>query len=181
MKEVFSKGEDCAELAQCLKNKMDNYVSFNWLGIDNPILTGVYCKNGTHFPFYGKDDVRFYIKFCKNEFLRIQMEVFPYNRENIALAMSELIQALVSIEQGDTPIGFPLAIYSTDDWLTSEYAFKNMESIMESLENNTRFDDGSVENLNFLSDINHEFEDHEAPKIKVLCQKICNTIQTSEI
>lgn len=156
MKEVFSKGEDCAWLAQQLKNQMEGYVSFNKFGIDNSILTGVYIKSGLGGgPYYGKEDVRFYIKFCKNEFLRIQIEFGSNNNENIALAMYELIKALALIKQGNSLIGLPLAIYGTEDCLTSEYAFNNLETIIESLKNDTMFDDGHVNNLQFLKNCNN--------------------------
>lgn len=155
MKEVYSKGEDCAWLAQQLKNQMGRNVSFNKFGIDNPLLTGVYDKDGIGGPYYGKESVRFYIKFCKNEFLRIQIDIACNSSEDITSAMDELIQALALIKQGDTLIGFPLAIYETDDCLTSEYAFKNPETIIESLKNNTMFDDGSIENLRFLRTCNN--------------------------
>lgn len=152
MEEVYSKGENCAWLAQQLKNQMGRSVSFNKFGIDNPILTGVYEKEGVGGPYYGKDAVIFNIKFCKNEFLRIQIEIDCNSSENVTDAMYELIQALALI---DTSIGFPLAIYETSGCLTSEYIFKNPETIIESLKNNTMFDYGSVENLRFLRNCNN--------------------------
>lgn len=155
MKEVYSKGEDCAWLAQQLKTKMGRYVSFNQFGIDNPILTGVYDKDGIGGPWYSMESVHFYIKFCKGEFLRIQIELGCNKNEDVISAMCELIKALLSVKQGDTLIGYPLAIYETDNCLTSEYAFKNQEAIIESLKNNTMFDDGYIENLRFLRTCNN--------------------------
>ncbi len=146
MKEVFSKGEDCRWLAQELKNQMDSYISFNKFGIDNPVLTGVYDKKRIGGPC-----VRFYIKFCKGEFLRIQIDIGDNNNENIAAAMTELINALANIKQDDNPIiGFPLAIYKVENILTSEYVFKNQEEVIEALKNNTRYADDDIEDLRFL-------------------------------
>lgn len=155
MKEVFSSGTHCAWLAQQLKEQMGRHVSFNQFGIDNPILTGVYVKNGIGGPWYSFDDVTFYIKFCKGEFLRIQIDLGCNSNENVVTAMSELIKALAPIKQGDTSIGFPLAIYKINDSLTSEYAFKNQETIIESLKNNTMFDDSYIEKLRFFGTCNN--------------------------
>ena len=181
-------GKDCAWLAQQLKNQMGRYVSFNEFGIDNQILTGVYSKCGTGGPYYRAEDVRFYIKFCKNEFLRIQIEIGCNSNENIAFAMNELIKSLASIKQEDTLIGFPLAIYETNDCLTSEYAFKNQETIIESLKNNTMFDDDSIKNLRLLRTSDnciygsyaYEAESEKETlydNIKVLCKSICDNKQ----
>ncbi len=155
MSEVYSKGEDCVWLAQQLKTQMDGYVSFNQFGIDNPILTGVYNKDGIGGPWYSLEDVRFYIKFCKGEFLRIQIELGCNSNESVISAMDELIKALVSVKQGAIPIGYPLAIYRTDNSLTSEYAFKNQAMIIEKLKNNIMFDDGYIENLKLLRTCNN--------------------------
>lgn len=155
MEEIYSKSKDCVWLAQQLKNQMGGHVSFNQFGIDNQILTGVYVKNGIGGPYYGEEDVRFYIKFCKNEFLRIQIDMGCNSSENIASAMDELIQALSFVKQEDKLIGFPIAIYETSDCLTSEYAFKNLEATIESLKNNTMFDDGYIKNLRFLRTCNN--------------------------
>lgn len=150
MKEVFSRGEDCEWLAYQLKEQMGSLVSFNAFGIDNQILTGVYDKRRLGGPWYSRETVRFYIKFCKGEFLRIQIELSCNDNENVISAMNELIKALVSIKQGDTLIGYPLAIYKTGDYLTSEYAFKNKEEVIDKLKTNTMFDDGYIENLKFV-------------------------------
>lgn len=151
MEEVYSKSKDCVWLAQQLKNQMGGNISFNKFGIDNPILTGVYSKSGIGGPYYAQKDVRFFIKYCKNDFLRIQIDIGCNSSEDIACAMNELIQALALIKQEDTLIGFPLAIYETGGCLTSEYAFKNLETVIESLKNNTIFDNDCIRNLRFLS------------------------------
>jgi len=155
MEEVLSNGEHCAWLAQQLRDQMGSYVSFNWFGITNPILAGVYDKNGVNGPYHSKDAVRFYIKFCKEEFLRIQIELGYRSNENVAIAMSELIKALASIKQGDTSIGLPLAIYEVGKYLTGEYAFKNKETVIEDLKNNTMFDDDHLKKLVFLGNCNN--------------------------
>lgn len=188
MKEVYSKGEDCAWLAQQLKMQMGRYVSFNQFGIDNPILTGVYDKNGIGGPYYSMEAVRFYIKFCKGEFLRIQIELGCNSNENTISAMNELIRALAFIKQGDTLIGYPLAIYKTDDSLTSEYAFKNQVTVIERLKNNTMFDDGYIEDLRFLRTCNNcshssfAFEKDSENKTLYCTDGGCNTqIQENDI
>lgn len=150
MKEIYSKSKDCVWLAQQLKTQMGRYVSFNQFGIDNTILTGVYDKEGIGGPWYSIETVRFYIKFCKGEFLRVQIELGCNSNEDVVSAMNELIKALASVKQGDISIGYPLAIYKTNNSLTSEYAFKNQITIIEQLKNNTMFDDGDIENLTFL-------------------------------
>ncbi len=156
MKEVLSKGEHCKWLAKQLKNLMGGYVSFNEFGLNNPILSGVYINGGIRCgPYYSKKDVRFYIKYCRGEFLKIQIEFGCNHKESIISAMTELIKALASIKQEDTLIGLPLAIYKIEDILTCEYAFKNQEIIIESLRNNTMFDDGCIENLRFLRTCNN--------------------------
>lgn len=204
MKEVFSKSEDCVWLAHQLKNQMGDYVSFNEFGIDSPILTGVYDKKGIGGPYYNSESVRFYIKFCKGEFLRVQIEIGCSSNENVANAMNELIKALASIKQEEALIGLPIAIFEVSGSLTSEYAFKNPEIVIESLKNNTMFDDENIKDLRFLktcnkgicwsdafgvgpskdgsdiqiqeneTDINTGFEEGVRPYIKALCKNICD-------
>ncbi len=178
MNEVFSKGEDCAWLAQELKNKMGGYVSFNKFGIENSVLTGVYIKSGiSKGPFYEKEDVRFHIKFCKNEFLRIQIETGLNSSDDIALAMQELIKALETIKQENKFIKLPLAIYKVDGALTSEYAFKNKKLTVKALKNDTMFDDGHIENLNFLRNCYncayyaHHYTQVTIKKVTLYCEK----------
>lgn len=164
---------------------MGRYVSFNKFGIDNQILTGVYDKDGIGGPYYGKDTVRFYIKFCKNKALRIQIEIDCNNNENIVSAMNEIVLALSTIKQGDKVIGFPLAFYETSDCLTCEYAFENKESTIEALKNNTMFDDGDIKNLSFFGTCNncmygsYSFEVESQKEILYCTDGGCDT-QTQE-
>lgn len=155
MEKAFSKGENCAWLAQQLKKQMGESISLNQFGIDSSMLAGVYVKNGINSLGNEKENIKFYMKFRKNEFLRIQIKIDSSNSENIIDAMSELIEALVAIQQGNTSIGFPLAIYETSGCLTSEYAFKDLEAAIESLKKNSMRDDGSIENLRFLRTCNN--------------------------
>lgn len=149
MENIYSKSEDVMWLAQQLKNKLNQYVSFNKFGISNPVLTGVYCKNRSHAPYYSHEDVRFFIKFCKGEFLRIQISKGCNTNKDIVNAMDALINTLSVIDIENKPIGFPLAIYETEEDLTSEYAFKNIKETIKALKEGTFFDDGSISNLLF--------------------------------
>lgn len=171
MEDVYSRSEDVMWLAQRLKNVMGGYVSFNQFGIDNPLLTGVYCKDGRGGgPYYSKDDVRFYIKFCKDEFLRIQIPENCYKIENVILAMEELVNAISFTKKEGISLGSPLAIYQTDECLTCEYAFKNQKEVAQMLQNNTMFDDGEVSNLRLLNS-SHVYDSQEID-IKKLCKTI---------
>lgn len=150
MENIYSKGEDVKWLAYEIKNKLGSKVSFNEFGIDNPILTGIYCNNGCRAPYYGKDAVRFYIKFCKGYFLRIQIPEDCNKEENILNAMSGLIDGISTIVVNGSYIGYPLALYETDSCLTSEYSFKEIDKTIKDLKDNTFFDDGDVTNLEFV-------------------------------
>lgn len=169
MEKTFSKGENCAWLAQQLKKQMGESISLNQFGIDSSMLAGVYVKNGINSLDNKKENIKFYIKFRKNEFLRIQIKMDPNNSENIIDAMSELIEALAAIQQENTSIGFPLAIYETSGCLTSEYAFKDLEAAIESLKKNSMCDDGSIENLRFLRTCNNCTYGSESGKETLYC------------
>lgn len=146
MENIYSKSEDVMWLALELKNKLDKYISFNSFGIDNPILTGVYSKNGSIAPYYTNKDVRFYIKFCRGEFLRIQISKGNNKEKDVINAMDVLVDTLSSINN----VGCPLALYEIDEALTCEYAFKNIEETIEALKSGTFFDSGSISNLVIL-------------------------------
>lgn len=151
MEEVSSKVNDCKWLANRLKIQMGKYVSFNQYGMDKQTLIGTYNKRGTEGPsWFNTGTTVFYIKFCKGDFLRIQIEIGS-DSNDISNAMIELTKALAPIIQDGKPIGFPLAIYRVGDLLTCEYSFKNPELIISALKDNTMFDDVSIENLNFVN------------------------------
>lgn len=69
--------------------------------------------------------------------------------------MNELIKVLASVKQKDILIGYPLAIYKTNNCLISEYIFKNQVTIIQKLKNNTMYDEGYIEDLRFLRTCNN--------------------------
>lgn len=185
MVNIYSKSEDVVWLAHELKNSLGEHISFNSFGITNPILTGVYTKEGHRGPYYRDGDIRFYIKFCKDCFLRIQIPEECNKAEDVINAMDALVNAISTINVNNSAIGFPLAIYETDKCdksLTCEYAFKRVEKTIKALQDGTIFDDDDVLNLKFINktkivgeilseDIcnDKEISDKNIPNIKILC------------
>ncbi len=156
MKINYSRGEDCKKIAYELKKVLKEKVSFNYYGIDNPILEGVFCKNRSFAPFYKDSDVMFFIKYNKSGFLRIAIDFKANKKEDIINAMEELIIALTKISIDEKPIGMPLAMYETDQSLVTEYAFTNVIETINALETNTLFKtDEKINNIRYFNNCNN--------------------------
>lgn len=150
MEEIRSNSEDVMLLAKELKCSLDNYVSFNFFGIDNEILTGVYLENGTGKTFSKRDGVRFYIKFCKEQFLRIQIPQLNKDSKDVYYAMDALVNSISKIHIDGINLGFPLAIYIVDGTLACEYPYRKKKQTIRALKENTLFNDSSISDLHFL-------------------------------
>jgi len=158
MENIMSETEDVVWLAHKLKDSLDEKVLINSFGIYSPILEGKYAKDNNYCRRFSSDEIRFYIKYNKEHFLRIQIEDTSYNSKEEKLnALYSLTKAIGMIKKEDgTLIGLPLALYSAssgenDKILTVDWAFSNVDEWITSLKENTMFDDGaSIENLQLI-------------------------------
>jgi len=145
MKEIYSNAEDCFQLRIKLKKALGEKVRMR--GYE--VVEGEYAS----FPYpmyetyqaYHQDQLKFYFKFCKNGFLRIDVEdrFFPESIGHKLAALSDFYGALLD-EFGEPTVFYTLKD-DEEDGLHLEWSFTNKEETINEFLHGFPFDDGEVD------------------------------------
>lgn len=142
MSEIYSKADDCLELARYLKNKMGSKIDF-YGSIHQEVISGSYFSDfeSKYYHPYG-DGLSFYYKFCKEGFLRIGIGSFCSRNNSVGEKLAALsnFYEVLSEEYGE-----PTVFYTTKDdderTLSLQWSFVNKE---EDIQN---FNDAEIDEL----------------------------------
>ena len=149
--EARSKAEDCSELYCFLKSKLGKKIDY--YGTPNTSLfSGMYYLHYVNmhndYGFLTNDNLPFYMKFCKNAFLRIGVgkDIIKNTTAGEKLAvLSDFYLALVGT------YGKPTVFYTTKDddeeLFTLQWSFIEREEEIAKFKNDTYFDDASIDKL----------------------------------
>lgn len=110
MDDLISNAEDCNHLRQYLKNELKNNIKFNtplWL----EILMGEYFFAKGRYKGFFRKGITFYIKYNKEEFLRLQVCTSYLNesRGKKLVVLNELYKSL------SKKVGIPIIFYIVKD------------------------------------------------------------------
>ena len=145
MKEIYSNVDDCLYLKRKLKKVLG----------DKCIMSGYEIVDGEYhsFPYpmyetyqeYMQDQLKFYFKFCKNGFLRIDVEdhSFKASRGHKLAALSDFYEALLD-EFGEPTVFYTLKD-DENDGLHFQWSFTNKEETTNEFLHGFPFDDGEVD------------------------------------
>ncbi len=146
MDNIMSSAEDCHYLSLYLKDELKEKIRFNtpmWL----EVINGEYFFEGGSYKGFFRKGINFYIKYNKEEFLRLQV-CSSYLNESFGQKLTVLSELYKVISK---KVGEPIVFYTTKDddekTLSLEWAFKNKESVIESFRTGTRFDDAQIDKL----------------------------------
>ena len=142
MKELYSNGSDCYELAKILYRSLGNKLDFYGGYVYNPLANGKYYTNGHSNP------VKFYYKYCKDGFLRVQIGNYYGNDNTLGqklAALSDFYEVLYK------EFGNPLVFYTTLDddegILSMHWSFIDKENELKKFKEGTYFDDAIIDKL----------------------------------
>lgn len=146
MKEMYSKAEDCYELSNYLYRKLRNKIRFV-VNTYQEVVIGVFYSSGKNW-LNNTDGLIFSYKFSKDEFLRIEIGSYKYNKnsdgEKLA-ALSDFYEIL------SERYGKPTLFYTIKDdeegTLSLQWNFIDKEETIQSFKDDTCFDDASVDKL----------------------------------
>lgn len=148
MKEIYSKADDCYELAKYLKRKLGIKIDF-YGNVHQEVISGSYYSvmGKKWFHLYG-EGLPFYFKFCKEGFLRIGVGSF-YSHVN---TIGEKLAALSCFyEILREQFGEPTVFYTIKDDdegnLTLQWSFTNKEEEIQAFKSDTYFDDAKIDRL----------------------------------
>lgn len=150
MKELFSKAEDCFELAKYLSKELGWKMDFRG-SVYNEVLSGTY----TSLPFdayntfleYTKNKIIFDFKFCKDGFLRLSVghNINPQSVGHKLAALSDFYEILYK------QFGKPTVFYTTkndpEGALSLQWSFINKDEEVKNFKNGTYFDDAEIDKL----------------------------------
>ena len=145
--EFKSNAEDCNELYCFLKDKLGKKINFSGTAYTS-LFSGEYFSPYRTYSEMFQPGIPFYIKFCKEGFLRISVgsNVIKNTTAGEKLAaLSDFYRAL------DETYGNPTVFYTTkkdDEALFSlQWSFVNKEEEIAKFKNDTYFDDASIDKL----------------------------------
>lgn len=162
MTEFFSKTEDCYILARKLKKELGNKIDFygtTYIEIPSGKYLSSYSRNNGEYMFNGQY-LPFYFKFSKNEFLRISVGS-NYCGSSLGEKLAALsdFYSVLSEEYGE-----PTVFYTTKEdregLLTLQWSFINKEEEIASFQNDTYFDDASIDTLIVFGQERENVEGH---------------------
>ena len=150
MKELYSNKEDCFELAKKLKQRLGNKIEF-YGSIHQEVISGKYYSFSldkyTTFKDFRNDAVTFYLKFCKNGFLRIGVGDYLGNGSlGHKLAVLSDFYEILKEEYGE-----PTVFYTTknddENMINFEWDFCNKEEVVKSFNDGSIFEDAEINDL----------------------------------
>lgn len=153
MSEIYSNADDCIELSKYLMKNMKNKIRFDGGIVYQSVISGLYFSDNVSdmermiLPY--KVGLPFYIKFCKDGFLRIQVGVSSFRRNN---SMGERLAALSEFyEILFEKYGYPTVFYTVKDddegILSLHWSFVNKEEEINDFKNGNYFDDVEIDQL----------------------------------
>lgn len=160
MSEMYSNRKDCLELARYLEQKMEGKISF--YGSISEIIAGKYYSYCNSLAKLLGKGLPFYVKFCKNGFLRISIgSIIPYFKP-----MGEKLAALSSFYEVLSELyGEPTVFYTLkndeEETLTLHWSFVNKEEDIQNFKNGSYFDDGETDKLIVIGDSENQKDNYQ--------------------
>ena len=166
--QLFSKADDCHKLAFIINNELKNKVSFVGSTYQEVV-------SGTHSSFrlteyqnpknYEMDKLNFDYIFHENEFLRISISkrIYISTLGHKLAALSDFYMALKK------HFGEPTLLYTIknddEESLNKQWSFIQKEDDIRDFQNNTAFDDASIEHLIVFNEEKTEDEQYISEEI----------------
>lgn len=155
MEELFSKAQDCKELAKKLFKRLKDKVEI-YGSIQQEVITGKYKCFPYHmydnFTDYDNDIVSFYYKYCKDGFLRIGVSnnIHKKSMGHKLAVLSDFYKTL-SKEFGE-PTLFYTVKDDDEETINLQWSFKNKDEDIREFKNDTMFDDANIDELIIFGD-----------------------------
>lgn len=145
MKEIYSNEKDCRQLKIKLAKALGEKVRMKGYEIVDAEYHSFPLSMYETYQAYDKDQLKFYCKFCKNEFLRIDVEnyCFKASEGHKLAALSDCYEALLD-EFGEPTVFYTLKD-DEEDGLHFQWAFTNKEETTNEFLHGFPFDDGEVD------------------------------------
>lgn len=164
--ELYSNGDDYKELKHILNSEIKGKIAFSW-NVYEQVMGGTYncllSNDDTYLEFSNreKEQINFYYKFLKDNFLRIGVgnNWVPKTVGHKLAALSDFYQVL------SKKFGEPTLFYTTendeDEYLNFEWDFKYKKETIKAFKNNTIFDGNEVKYLIIIEQQNilNEYND----------------------
>ncbi len=147
MKEIYSNAEDCKYLARKLCKKLGG--KFDIYGVPYEVVDGYYhslpLSKYSSYSEYKRDQIHFYYKFSRDNFLRIGVEncLSQASYGHKLAALSDIYEALLD-EFGEPTVFFSIKD-DEDEGLHFQWNFVNKEETIEEFMHGFPFDDGEVD------------------------------------
>lgn len=150
MRELYSNKEDCFELSKKLKQILGEKIEF-YGSIHQEVISGKYYSFSldkyTTFKDFRNDAVTFYLKFCKNGFLRIGVGDYLGNGSlGHKLAVLSDFYEILKEEYGEPTVFYTIK-NDDENMLNFHWSFYNKEEVIQNFENGTVFDDAEIDEL----------------------------------
>lgn len=145
MKEIYSKEEDCQELKAKLYEAFGQRVSMRGYEIVEGEYHSFPWSTYENHQAYKEDQIRFYYKFRKNGFLRIDVENggFPVSNGHKLAVLSDFYEALLD-EFGEPTVFYTLK-NDQEGGFHFQWAFIQKEETIEEFTHGFPFDDEEVD------------------------------------
>lgn len=159
--ELFSKADDCHKLAFIINNELKEKISFVGSTYQE-VVTGTHSSfkvtDYKDFRNYEMDKLNFDYKFCENGFLRISISKRIYE-STLGHKLAALSDFYIAIKKH---FGEPTLLYTIKDddeeTITMQWSFSQKEEDIRDFQNDTAFDDASIEHLVLFSENKSEEE-----------------------
>ncbi len=169
MKELHFKVEDYYELYKALKRKMESKI--NYYG--GPLDTFVKGEYVVHFeePYNDIDHLvekrlSFYYKFCRNDFLVIQVGSSIYYNASVGEKLAALSNFYEVLSE---EFGEPIVFYTTKDeaggLLSMHWSFINKDEDIKKFKEGTYFDDIKTDKLIIIGESRPKIDGYELSDI----------------
>lgn len=177
MEELFSKSQDCKELAKKLNKELKDKIMF-YGSINQEVITGKYMCFPYHmydnFTDYEKDLVSFYYKYCKDGFLRIGISnnICKKSMGHKLAVLSDFYEIL------SEEFGEPTLFYTTKgdeaETINLNWSFRNKNADITKFKNDTMFDDANIDELIIFGEQNVQINEYPLSDItkKITSRKI---------
>jgi len=149
MDKMHSNAEDCFALAKYLKKKMGSKIDF-YGSVRQEVIRGKYFSHyrdpHSELDYLFEEGLPFYLKFCKNGFLRIEIGSLHNNSMGERLAALSSFYKVLSEQHGD-----PTVFYTIKDddekALSLQWSLANRVEDIQKFRNGSYFDDAEIDEL----------------------------------
>ncbi len=157
MREIYSKDDDCQEIAKKLNRELGEKICY--LNFVSPVIGEYAClpyQDYHNFEQWDLDKVSFYFKYCDGEFLRVGIGngLSPKTVGHKLAALSDFYQVF------SEEFGNPTLFYTTQDdeegFLNLQWSFQNRLEDVCAFQNGTAFDNASIDTLIIMEEYHED-------------------------